>query len=426
MRVIPDIAALTVLLSALLVMASSPAHAQLEEKMRELQRTQSQLKSSRAKHATLTGNIEKMERDMNSLAEEITHVATALQDNENEVTKLEQRMAELQEEREQGRAELAERKKHIGAMLSTLVRIGQIPKESAVLMPASFMDRLRTTRMLGMTTQGLRMEMDSLSLQLAELKRLEHRITDQRAEIENKTLALRKRQKELRGIIAQRKAMMQSLYSENRSQQKAIAALIGRSQDLQSLVNTLEKARKEQLDEQFRHIGLPVPKPALPGLGKAPSRVAQGEEVRTAAPSGQALPSMREAKGRLRMPVGGKVIASYGQRRGVNDTLKGVEVATRSSAQVVAPFEGEVLFTGPFRDYGNMVILRHSDNYHTLLAGMTELDCVPGQRVLQGEPVGVMGETIEARRLYLELRHGGKPTDPRPWIASFSSYLAQN
>ncbi len=395
--------------------------------MRELQQTKKELEVSRAANAKVAGNIDKMEHEMNTLGDEITEVAGRLQNYGDELGTLEQRLGELEQQQAQRNKDLKERKHHIEAMISTLVRLGQMPKESATLMPASFIDKVRATRTLSMTTDALRMETERLKVQLVEMKKLKEDIAGRREEIANRTETLRKRQEELRGVIATRKRMMESLYSENKRQQKAIDALIGRSQGLEDLVSTLEQARKEQLDMQFSQIGVPIFKPTPPGASQQRHVASEGQKVRAAAPSAPiTLPSIQEAKGRLRMPTGGKIIAGYGQQRGVNDTLKGVEIATRPGAQVIAPYDAEVLFTGPFRDYGNMVILRHSDNYHTLLAGLSELDCVPGQRVRGGEPVGIMGETIEARRLYLEMRHAGKPTDPKPWIAGFSSYLASN
>lgn len=407
--------------------AGAPAHAQLQEKMRELQQTKQELETSRAANARIAGNIEKMEREMDALGDEITEVAGKLQSYAEELGQLEQQLGQLEQQQIVRQQELTVRKRYIEAMLSTLVRLERIPKESATLMPASFLDKVRATRTLSMTTQGLRVEMDTLRTQLLEMKRLKSDISQRRSDIATRSETLQQRQGGLREVIATRKRMMESLNSENKRQQQAIAALIDRSESLQDLVGTLENARQEQINLQFSQIGLPVHKPSPPGADKTRHVASDGQKVKTVAPvTPIALPSIRDAKGRLRMPSGGKVISSFGQRRGINDTIKGVEIATRPTAQVLAPYDGEVLFTGPFRDYGNMVILRHSDNYHTLLAGLTELDCVPGQRVQMGEPVGLMGETIEARRLYMELRHAGKPTDPKPWIAGFASYLAGN
>ena len=56
---------------------------------------------------------------------------------------------------------------------------------------------------------------------------------------------------------------------------------------------------------------------------------------------------------------------------------------------IVAPCDGTVAFAGPFRGYGQLLIIEHSEGYHTLLAGMGRIDAVVGARVLAGEPVGV-------------------------------------
>ena len=63
----------------------------------------------------------------------------------------------------------------------------------------------------------------------------------------------------------------------------------------------------------------------------------------------------------------------------------------RLRAQVVAPFDGKVVFAGPFKGYGQILIIQHGDAYHTLLAGMRRVDATLGQLLLAGEPIGVMG-----------------------------------
>ena len=83
---------------------------------------------------------------------------------------------------------------------------------------------------------------------------------------------------------------------------------------------------------------------------------------------------------------------------------------------MVAPFDGTVAFAGPFRGYGQLLIIEHSEGYHTLLAGMGRIDTVVGSRVLAGEPVGVM-DNEGAPSLYVELRRDGQPINPLPWLA---------
>jgi septal ring factor EnvC (AmiA/AmiB activator) len=75
-----------------------------------------------------------------------------------------------------------------------------------------------------------------------------------------------------------------------------------------------------------------------------------------------------------------------------------------------------VVFTGPFLTYGQMVIIRHSDDFHTLLAGLVKIDVTVGQFLLEGEPIGAMGDSESSNRLYIELRQNNQPIDPASWI----------
>ena len=95
-------------------------------------------------------------------------------------------------------------------------------------------------------------------------------------------------------------------------------------------------------------------------------------------------------------------------------------------AYVTAPADGWVLYAGPFRSYGQLLILNVGDDYHVVLAGMERIDVSQGQFVLAGEPVGAMGKVHlasvsaaaaanENPTLYIEIRRNGKPVDPGPW-----------
>ena len=130
--------------------------------------------------------------------------------------------------------------------------------------------------------------------------------------------------------------------------------------------------------------------------------------------------------GRVELPVAGTVARRYGEKDGGGGTLQGDMLATHSAAIVTAPVDGSVVYAGPFRSYGQLLILNAGDGYHIVLAGMGRISVSPGQSVLAGEPVGLMGETRLASavafdgtdtgpELYVEFRKDGKPLDPAPW-----------
>ena len=94
-----------------------------------------------------------------------------------------------------------------------------------------------------------------------------------------------------------------------------------------------------------------------------------------------------------------------------------------AGAEVFAPFDGRIVYAGPFRGYGAVALIDHGDGYHSLLTGLDDLRIAVGDWVLQGEPVGALppdsgGGASEPRgpKLYVELRKDGEPVDPAPWF----------
>ena len=113
------------------------------------------------------------------------------------------------------------------------------------------------------------------------------------------------------------------------------------------------------------------------------------------------------------------MVRRFGQTDEFGLAVRGLQIQASTGAQVVAPYDGQIVFAGPFRSYGQILIIRHSGGYHSLVAGLTRIYVVNKQGVLAGEPVGVMGGRTAARpRLYLEIRRQGRPINPLPWLAA--------
>jgi septal ring factor EnvC (AmiA/AmiB activator) len=145
------------------------------------------------------------------------------------------------------------------------------------------------------------------------------------------------------------------------------------------------------------------------------------------------------AKGKLSLPVNGTKIREFGAPDGSGANEKGISIATRSGAQVTAPCDGWVVYAAPYRSYGQLLILNVGGGYHVLLAGMERITVDPGQFVLTGEPVAMMGSgtrvaSVSAAAvsaaasssaigsaqpvLYIEFRKDGTPIDSTPWWAA--------
>jgi len=133
------------------------------------------------------------------------------------------------------------------------------------------------------------------------------------------------------------------------------------------------------------------------------------------------------------MPVNGVKIRDFGSADGVGGSQKGLSVATRPGAPVPSPCDGWVVYAGPFRSYGQLLILNAGGGYHVLLAGMERVSVDLGQFVLTGEPVAAMGGPgprvsnagSNQPILYVEFRKDGTPIDPGPWWAVTDSEKAR-
>ena len=73
------------------------------------------------------------------------------------------------------------------------------------------------------------------------------------------------------------------------------------------------------------------------------------------------------------------------------------------------------MFAGPFRGYGNMIIVEHGDDYLSLMSGLGNVDVELGQMLLAGEPIGNMPEEENAE-LYVEIRKNNQPINPAAWF----------
>jgi len=122
--------------------------------------------------------------------------------------------------------------------------------------------------------------------------------------------------------------------------------------------------------------------------------------------------------GRMVLPAAGEMVIGFGGTGASGESSKGITLATRPGAEVVAPFDGRVVFAGAFRGYGRILIIRHGDGYHSLVAGLDRIDSSVGQWLTAGEPIGRMSAGEARPRLYLELRHDGQPINPLPWLAT--------
>nr|WP_246201972.1 peptidoglycan DD-metalloendopeptidase family protein [Sneathiella aquimaris] len=180
-----------------------------------------------------------------------------------------------------------------------------------------------------------------------------------------------------------------------------------------------EKPKPETNKQAPTVASVPLPVPShKSGPPPAPEKPIRAEEKKLElAAIGGGRP-FSAVKGTLPLPVGGRIISGY-RKSGSSSTRNGIVIETRDEAAVISPYDGQIAFAGPFRNYGLLLIIDHGEGYHTLLAGMGSIDGSVGQLLLAGEPVGQMKNDKNGKpTLYMELRVKGSPVNPVPWLTS--------
>jgi murein DD-endopeptidase MepM/ murein hydrolase activator NlpD len=117
------------------------------------------------------------------------------------------------------------------------------------------------------------------------------------------------------------------------------------------------------------------------------------------------------------------VLTTFGRQRhpefGTMVFRRGIEIAAQEGDEVSAVEAGQVAWADWYRGYGRLVILEHPGSLYSLYGHLSSLAVKTGDRVDQGQVIGLAGDTgsLKGPKLYFELRRDGEAEDPLSWLA---------
>jgi lipoprotein NlpD len=114
-------------------------------------------------------------------------------------------------------------------------------------------------------------------------------------------------------------------------------------------------------------------------------------------------------------PADGRIVATFDDGRN-----KGIDIAGKAGQQVMAAGGGKVMYAGSgIRGYGNLVIVKHSNNLLSAYAHNRAILVKEGQIVTRGQTIAEMGDSdADTVKLHFEIRQQGKPVDPSKFLPS--------
>ena len=401
--------------------ASPPANLDmLKERDEELEKLRAEQRRILENEAKLKREIESIGDDRRKFNQQIIETAARVVDVEERAARTQERLDVLDDKEQALRTSLQERRGLIAEVLAALQRIGRQTPPALMIRAEDALQAVRSAMMLGAVLPEMRHQAEVLATDLAELVRLRTQIADERSRLARDLLVLVDERQRLSLFIDERQKRLAEAERTLGEERQHAAALAVQAENLNQLIVKLEQG----LDSAARS-------------ARAAARSGDDKKGASARPDFAALKdpgrlspaiSFASAKGMLPLPVNGAKIREFGAPDGLGGTEKGVSIAARPEGQITAPCDGWVVYAGPFRNYGQLLILNAGGGYHVLLAGMERISVDLGQFVVTGEPVAVMGSGAHLTAdkaggtsqpvLYVEFRKDGIPVDPGPWWAA--------
>lgn len=410
------------------VAAPDPKKEQLDQKQLELRGVQDTLSASDVQRRQIEADLIANQAERARLAASLVETTERVRAAEQRSAAVEKRLELLTGSEEAIRRSFESRRGVLAEVLASLQRMNRRPPPAILVRPEDMLQAVRAAMLLGAVLPELRSETEALAADLAEMARLRKAIASDREALARELATLREESGRLAALVDQRRAA-------HATAEKALGAERERARELARQATSL-KDLIARMETELTGAGRAAEEARKADEALRKTREAEAQDVRerlAVAPfkdPARLAPvvAFAETKGLLSLPAAGAITKAFGAPDGFGGAEKGLSLETRANAVVSAPADGWIAYSGPYRTYGQLLIINAGGGYYIVLAGMERINVAVGQFVLAGEPVGAMGDgaaktaaaiAIGASQpiLYVEFRKDGMSIDPGPWWA---------
>jgi septal ring factor EnvC (AmiA/AmiB activator) len=394
----------------------------------ELRGMEDTLEASQEQRRRIEAEIASIRADRAKLTAALLDATQIVNASERKIGETEARLDTLTGTEDAIKLSLASRRAVIGEILASLQRMGRKPPPALLVAPEDMLAAIRTSMMLGSVLPQMRGETEALASDLSDLVQLRQSIAAERETLANGVVKIRAERQHLAALVEARQSALSAAEQALGAERERALDLAKQAGNLKDLIAKMETevaaaARGAEAAKKADEIRGRAPQAAAPSAGMKTALAPFKDPARLAPAT-----AFIETRGLLPVPVNGTLQRGFGSQDGFGGTGKGMLIATRTEAIVASPCDGWVSFAGPYRSYGQLLIVNAGQGYYIILAGMDKINVNVGQFIVAGEPVAVMGDgsfktaaaiAIGAVQpiLYIEFRKDGVAIDPGPWWA---------
>ncbi|MBO7098204.1 MAG: peptidoglycan DD-metalloendopeptidase family protein [Alphaproteobacteria bacterium] len=424
---------LHILFSLPILFSAGFAHAVSEQEVQALEQ-KSDMK--RMEYKKLQAESVALSLELAKMNKQLVEAAKRVQKDEDNISKTEEELKLLQKKMQRTEETFNKEYQNLADLLAAIQNLALHPKDSLLFQPLTPVEIIQSAVLMRETIPFINDNTSKLRKDLENYKNQKDELNKKLIELSKQTQDLKKQQENLKTLASQKTQIRKKLEGETTKTKQEAVRLAMEASDLRDLMEKamqqaeLERQKQEEIKRAAQERELQeqrkLEEEQLRRLREGRGSGFQGQEDISyqedeissepikSEPSYQ-IAKLTGATGQFVRPVRGELLTSYGQELSKGVTSKGVVFKTRPNAQVVAPYDGTVVFSGPFKGYGNLIIISHNSDVVSLIAGMQSVDTENGQMLLAGEPVGLMPDSDTAK-LYMEIRKNKKPINPLPWL----------
>ncbi|MAR78780.1 MAG: hypothetical protein CMM18_00960 [Rhodospirillaceae bacterium] len=330
-----------------------------------------------------------LNQDIDKLRRTLIETSLSVMNQEEIVNNINNRINLYNSEESSIKSNLNKRKMEISKILTTLQRIQSYQLNKLQIKEDKILKDISISHILSGILPQITNISDNLKSELIALNQLKSEIHKEKQNLKSANEIMSREKIALKRLINRKSELRGKLITETEENKIKIKKLAKNAKNLKALIKKLGYSNKELLENNV-------------SISKLKNN------------------RFDYSKGKLPLPVKGRVKIAFGEKNKIGNRSKGLIVETITQASVITPHDGEIVYAGPFRNYGNLLIISYGNGYHILFSGLALINGHVGKWIMAGEPIGKMGMNINQTKpeLYIELRKNGEPINPSKWIVT--------
>jgi murein hydrolase activator len=392
----------TLLRACLILLLLLPAGMRAQD---ELKRRQTELNTIRDQIREFETRIKDQQRDesatlevLDSYDQQGTLLRKLISKMRRETQDLQKRIEATRGELKVMEEDLSFLKQHYAAYVRAVYKAGRTHDVELLLSSGSLNQFYVRNEYLQRFASQRKNDTRKIAVKKLEIERLQARAQAELTE-ERRAIAAKAAEEDRLGVLAEeRRTVLQRIRKDKTTLQRELTRKTRAAKEMEHLITQLIEAdrikREREEAEALKRETVPPPQP---------------------------VGDFGQRKGKLPWPVSeGTVVAHFGNQR--HPTLKtitqniGVDIAVKPGSEVRSVASGEVATIWWLPSFGNLIIVHHYGGYRTIYSHLAEILVAEGQKVTEGEMLGVSGESIDGPRLHFEIWKDREKLNPEHWL----------